>query len=183
MVLSLLPLIIASDTPIPPVPEIPDWMVYNTMMWKALVDRWHLEFPNVPKALVYAIIAKESQGFPYLVSQDGHRSVGLMQIIPRSWTNTERKLKNPNINIYIGTWMLSSILARTQGDMRYTLAVYNCGDDGVEQDKCGTHGGYAYADDVLENYYPIFRKIVVNDRIKDVINLERIKKLYRCCRE
>jgi soluble lytic murein transglycosylase-like protein len=191
LVLAILPLAIASDTPayvldLPertptstPIPAVPGWMIYNTRMWKSLVDRWHDEFPNVPKALVYSIIAKESQGFPYLVSEDGHGSVGLMQIIPRSWTNTERKLKNPNINIYVGTWMLSNILERSNGDMRYTLAVYNCGDKGVKENKCGTRGGYVYADDVLETYYPIFRKLVIEDRTYDLLIIEKMKCMYR----
>lgn len=191
LVLAILPLAIASDspayvldlpegTPTPtPIPDVPSWMIYNTRMWKPLVDRWHNEFPNVPKALVYSIIAKESQGFPYLVSGDGHSSVGLMQIIPRSWTSTEKKLKNPNINIYIGTWMLSNILERSNGDMRYTLAVYNCGDKGVKEDRCGTYGGYVYADDVLETYYPIFRRLVIEDRTPDLELIERLKYMYR----
>ena len=179
VVLGLLPIIIAADTPIPPVPEeLPGWMIYHVMKWKALVDRWHLEFPNVPKALVYSVIAKESQGFPYLVSEDGHGSVGLMQIIPRTWTNTAQKLKNPNINIYVGTWMLSVIMERKNGDMRETLAVYNCGDQGVEQDKCGTYGGYVYADDVLENYYPVFRSIIIKDRRLDLDMIRRVQHRY-----
>ncbi len=172
IVLGLLPFIIATDTPLP---DVPDWMVWNVMRWKPLVERWHNEFPNVPEILVYAVIAKESQGFPYVVSGDGHGSVGLMQIIPRTWTSTEKKLKDPNINIYVGTWMLSNILERLEGDMRLALAVYNCGDKGVENDTCGTHGGYAYADDVLETYYPVFRKIVIRDRTEDLRMIRRIR--------
>lgn len=179
IVLGLLPFIIATDTLTPEAPnlDVPGWMIYHVMKWKPLVDRWHEEFPNVPEVLVYSVIAKESQGFPYVTSGDGHGSVGLMQIIPRTWTSTEKKLKDPNINIYIGTWMLSNILERTEGDMRVALAVYNCGYKGVENNKCGTHGGYAYADDVLETFYPVFNKIVMKEKFAILRRIRLIEKL------
>ena len=137
------------------------------MRWLPLIERWHPEFPDLDPAWVLAIIAQESQGFPYVEGSDGANSIGLMQIISRSWTGTKEQLKRPEYNTFVGMRMLHAILEKADGDIRVALAAYNCdwsgieGASGPEDDLCGAHGGYAYADRILAYWVPIFRAELV----------------------
>jgi hypothetical protein len=147
--------------PCPPGPEPPpDWIVYNVNRYQPLYERWQPSFPEIPIAVVKAIIAQESQGINGQVSIDGHASVGLMQIIPRSWTGTAEQLHDPAYNIYRGMWILSSALDQSGGDMLMALALYNCGEKVWEHLTnpmvCGSKGGRFYAIRVLTYYCPLF---------------------------
>ena len=98
---------------------------------------------------------------PYVEGSDGANSIGLMQVISRSWTGTVEQLKRPEDNVFVGMRMLHAILDKADGDIRLALALYNCGEEGVTNDACGRHGGLAYADRVLNYWIPTFRAELV----------------------
>jgi len=98
---------------------------------------------------------------PYVEGSDGANSIGLMQVISRSWTGTVEQLKRPEYNVFVGMRMLHAILDKADGDIRLALALYNCGEEGVTNDACGRHGGLAYADRVLNYWIPTFRAELV----------------------
>ena len=127
------------------------------MRWLPLIERWHADFVELDPAWVLAVVAQESQGFPYLEGSDGAGSVGLMQVIPRSWTGTKQQLENPAFNLYVGMRMLSGMLDQTRGNLRRPLAAYNCGFESLDAGRCSPQGGYAYARRVLDYWTPIFR--------------------------
>jgi len=139
----------------------PDWLIYNVLRWLPLVERWHSEFDHIDPALILGIIAIESQGDPYAVGVDGAGSYGLCQIIARSWTGTPDQLKRPEYNLFVCMRMMSAILDKTDGDVRMALAWFNCGEEKVANDACGTHGGYSYADRVLGYFVPVFQAELV----------------------
>lgn len=119
--------------------------------WKDLRPR---EFENdLDTDLVLAVMAQESHCLPGAISDDGWASTGLMQVIPRPWTASKENLMIPRVNIYWGMWILDRSITRADGDIELALAAYNCGFEKVEADRCGPHGGYAYADKVLEWKY------------------------------
>ena len=134
---------------------LPHWLVPNVTRWLPLVERWHPDFPGLDPALVLAVMAQESQGFPYLESTDGHNSLGLMQVIPRTWTGTEKQLREPAYNIFVGMKILN--FSVHEWGTRLGLAHYNCSEDGVANDACGSAGGLRYADRILEYWLPMFR--------------------------
>ncbi len=102
-------------------------------------------------------MALESQGDPYAIADDTWGSTGLLQIGPRPWIGTRQQLLNPAFNIYKGMDLLSDIQRQTEGDIRRSMALYNCGATGLDADLCGNYGGWNYADRILEEFVPIFR--------------------------
>jgi len=156
----------------------PEWLIQNVTRWLPLVERWHTDFPELDPAWILGVIAQESQGFPHVQDITGSNAVGLMQIIPRSWTGTQTQLEQPGFNIYIGMWMLSATLQQTDGNLRRALAGYNCGlikldANGPKQVyNCGLYGGYAYADRIIDYWVPVFRirlaeEAMTPDRVGD----------------
>jgi len=135
----------------------PEWLVRNVVNWLPLIHRWHEYFPALDPAWILALIAQESQGDPYAISDDQWQSTGLMQVGPRPWLGTQEELLNPATNILTGMSMLNDTLNQTNGNLRFALAAYNCGFAGVEKNWCGTYGGYAYADRIIDYWLPIFR--------------------------
>jgi soluble lytic murein transglycosylase-like protein len=148
------------------------------MQWKYLVE-YHQRWIDLPTDLVLAVIAQESWG----INQIGcSGEIGLMMIIPgtpaplskrpvwcNNWAgrtglvNSSRPswqvLMNPKVNIGWGMSILyDSIYLLADGDIRKGLAYYNCGVKGVEHDKCGSYGGYNYADKVLNLWLPLVRE-------------------------
>jgi len=140
-----------------PAPEEPppNWLIWNTVRWLPLIERWHPDFPELDPALVLAVMAQESQGNPYAEAGDGWGSVGLMQVIPRNWTGTRTQLLNPAYNIYVGMRMLD--FSTQKWGVRLGLAHYNCSEEGVRNDACGSKGGLNYADRILEYWMPVFK--------------------------
>jgi len=136
----------------------PEWLIRNVIRWLPLVERWHSEYPGLDPAWVLAIIAQESQGFPDVIGSDRVGSVGLMQIAPFAWRPSD--LSNPSVNIRWGIGILNELLERHPDDLRRVLAIYNCGEAGVQQGLCGRHGGYAYAGVVLRYWVPVFREAI-----------------------
>ena len=150
----------------------PEWLIRNVIQWLPLVERWHSYFPELDPAWVLGVIAQESQGFPYLEGEDDWNSIGLMQVIPRSWTGTVDQLKRPEFNIYIGMRMFSATLRQTDGNLRRALGAYNCGFVGLDAGRCGRYGGYAYADRIIGYWVPVFRmrltgEAITPDRVGD----------------
>jgi hypothetical protein len=119
-------------------------------------DFYNLTLDDIP--LILAIMAKESACNPDAISNDGHESVGLFQIIPRDWLPFGGKVKQNAANVFTGLWMLDRTLTKTGGDWRTTLAYWNCGQPKVEADACGTKGGYHFADHVISFWLPLFTK-------------------------
>lgn len=96
---------------------------------------------NVDPYLVASVIKVESNFSPEVVSPKG--AVGLMQLMPTTaqWVAekiamegfTPEHLKNPDLNIRIGTWYLSSLMEEFHGDLTLVLAAYNGGRGNVAQ--------------------------------------------------
>ena len=150
----------------------PEWLIRNVIRWLPLVERWYSEFPELDPAWVLGMIAQESQGFPHVSDVTGSHAIGLMQIIPRSWTGTRTQLEQPAFNIYVAMRMLSAVLDQTDGNLRRTLALYNCGEVGLDAGRCGRYGGYAYADRIMDYWIPVFRvrlagEAITPDRVGD----------------
>ena len=92
-------------------------------------------------ALVKAVIAVESAYDPAAVSEKG--AVGLMQVMPDTGArygvagdarrSTADKLKEPAINVRVGTRYLKDLLERYAGDLSLALAAYNAGEGVVDR--------------------------------------------------
>jgi soluble lytic murein transglycosylase-like protein len=139
----LLPFLLGASTPTS--------MIERVYRWQPLVEE---ECPNEDPLLILSMIAQESGGNPKAIREEGEdlASVGLMQIMTFWWRPPKSWLMIPENNVQYGCRILDQI----EGDIRYKLAVYNCGEVGVEANKCGAYGGYAYADRILNYWYPRF---------------------------
>ena len=145
LVLMLLPLLLGASTPYQPTIE----RVYG---WKSLVEE---ACPDMDPLLILSIIAQESNGNPKAIREEGSglESVGLMQIMTFSWRPSKEWLLVPKNNIEYGCRILRQI--QDKGDLSYQLAIYNCGEVRVRENRCGPYGGYAYSEQVLLVWYPI----------------------------
>jgi soluble lytic murein transglycosylase len=95
---------------------------------------------NVDASLIAAVIYSESR-FRDQTSSAGAR--GLMQITPEAAKEIERlsggttfkleDLSDPEINIRYGTFLLSELLHRYEGDVVAALAAYNAGPANVDR--------------------------------------------------
>lgn len=149
-------------------PPPPAWLVRNVKRWRPLIKRWQPDMPwlrgEQGVALVMAVIAQESQGFPDAIAGDGAASVGLMQVTPRSWTGTTEKLLQPAWNLYMGMRILNGAIDVAGGDVRKGVAAFNCGFESLEAGRCYSFGGYAYADRVLGYWRPVFTRALEEDK-------------------
>jgi soluble lytic murein transglycosylase-like protein len=112
----------------------------NAERFQPLIDR-HAVLQQVDPALVKAIIAVESSFEPDAVSPKG--AIGLMQIIPETGErygvvadarrSVEQKLRDPAINLSVGTRYLRDLLALFADDIELALAAYNAGEQTVER--------------------------------------------------
>jgi hypothetical protein len=139
--------------------EPPAWLLNNVEQWRPLAERVDREHITVP--LTLAVIAQESQGINGQTSTDGYASVGLMQVIPRSYLGTAGQLMDPAYNILVGTNILNTAIEQAieRGyiePVRYGLAAYNCGWKDDFETECRKEGGLAYADRVLDYWMPYF---------------------------
>jgi soluble lytic murein transglycosylase-like protein len=99
----------------------------------------HARANGLDPALVKAVIAVESSFDPVALSARG--AIGLMQIIPETGSryglvpdgrrDVEAKLRDPAINVRIGTRYLRDLLARFGNDVSLALAAYNAGEGNV----------------------------------------------------
>ena len=89
---------------------------------------------TLPPALIKAVVAVESNFETRAVSIAGAR--GLMQLLPV--TATQMMVERPfeaSDNIYGGTRYLRILANRFGGDVRLTVAAYNCGPENVDRAK------------------------------------------------
>jgi len=90
---------------------------------------------GVDPYLVASVIKVESNFSPKVVSKRG--AVGLMQLMPKTaiWAAEQMgienfqvdNLQNPDLNIKIGTWYLSSLMDEFNHNITLALAAYNGG--------------------------------------------------------
>jgi soluble lytic murein transglycosylase-like protein len=112
----------------------------NVARYAPLIER-HASLHGLDPALVKAMVAVESAFDPHAVSPKG--AVGLMQVIPATAErygvtsdakrSIEQKLKDPSINVRIGTRYLADLLRRFENDAVLALAGYNAGEYAVER--------------------------------------------------
>jgi len=110
----------------------------NAGRFQSLIEQY-AKLQQLDPALVEAIIAVESSFQPNAVSAKG--AVGLMQIIPETGErygvagdttrSVEQKLRDPAINLGVGTRYLHDLLALFAGDLELALAAYNAGENAV----------------------------------------------------
>jgi len=117
------------------------------------------EYPVEPD-LVLAVMAQESSCLRTIVSDDGHHTIGLMQITAKPYTASESALYNARTNMEWGMYLLYNTINHPEqnpdGDVARGLAAYNCGWTSLNAGKCLWFGGPAYAKRVLEFWYPMF---------------------------
>ena len=126
--------------------RVSDWLAhYPESTWR---EAWEVAFPrpyfdlvkreskttNVPIPLIYAIMREESAFDPAVVSHA--KAIGLMQmIIPTAktmskgtpYTASEDSLKNPSVNIPLGTKFLSTLRHQFAGCPLLAIPSYNAG--------------------------------------------------------
>jgi len=111
---------------------------------------------GIEPELVAAVIQVESSWFPKAESEAG--ACGLMQVVPK-WNPkkdgslyTCEELKDPYLNIKVGTAALKKWLVRASGDMHVALCAYNAGN------RCFKKLQTKYVNRVMNVYYNIKRK-------------------------
>lgn len=112
----------------------------NAERFEPLIEQ-HARLQQLDPALVKAVIAVESSFEPEAVSPKG--AVGLMQIIPDTGErygvaadarrSVAQKLRDPAINLRVGTRYLRDLLAMFADDIPLALAAYNAGENAVKR--------------------------------------------------
>jgi soluble lytic murein transglycosylase len=125
------------------------WVVKAEPDWY-LRSRYPLEYEGVIRAyaherdldpaLVAAVIYAESRFDPNVRSSAG--AVGLMQVLPETGEFIARStggdefvaadLRDPDINVRYGTWLLDNLRDRYGGDVATALAAYHAGPGNVD---------------------------------------------------
>lgn len=125
------------------------WVVEAEPDWY-LRSRYPLEYEHVigayarerglDPALVAAVIYAESRFDPNVRSSAG--AVGLMQLLPETGEFIARStggkdfveadLRDPDINVRYGTWLLDYLRKRYDGDVATALAAYHAGPTNVD---------------------------------------------------
>ena len=126
------------------------WIVEAEPDWY-LRSRYPLEYEQVITAyarerhldptLVAAVVFAESRFDPNVRSSAG--AIGLMQVLPetgefiaRSTGGTdfvEADLRDPDLNVRYGTWLLDYLRTRYDGDVASALAAYHAGPTNVDE--------------------------------------------------
>jgi soluble lytic murein transglycosylase len=125
------------------------WVVESEPEWY-LRARYPLEYDHVVRAyaeerdldpaLVAAMIYAESRFDPNVRSAAG--AIGLMQILPDTGRFIAKStggegfvvadLRDPDLNVRYGTWLLAHLLARYDGHVPTALAAYHAGPGNVD---------------------------------------------------
>lgn len=103
----------------------------------AIVAAAHRE--HLSPYLVAAVVRVESGFRPTVVS--GRGAVGLMQLMPSSaqWIARQVRyrgaidLRNPGVNVMLGSWYLKYLITRFHGNLTLALAAYNGGPETVDR--------------------------------------------------
>ncbi len=126
------------------------WVVDAKPDWY-LRTRYPLEYEDVIRSyaserhldptLVAAVVYAESRFDPNVVSDAG--AVGLMQLLPETGEFVARStggtgfvhadLRDPDINVRYGTWLLDYLRTRYDGDVETALAAYHAGPTNVDE--------------------------------------------------
>jgi soluble lytic murein transglycosylase len=147
------------------------WVVDAKPDWY-LRTRYPLEYEQVIRAyagereldptLVAAVIYAESRFDPNVKSSAG--AIGLMQLLPETGDFVARStggtdfvdadLRDPDLNVRYGTWLLDYLLKRYDGDLTTALAAYHAGPTNVDAWRSNGSGiafpeTQAYVDEVL----------------------------------
>jgi soluble lytic murein transglycosylase len=124
------------------VDEEPDWYLRARypLEYEQLV-RANARNKDLEPALVAAVIYAESRFDPNARSAAG--AVGLMQLLPETAEFIARKtggkdfvvadLRDPEINVRYGTWLLSYLSDYYDGDVPTALAAYHAGPGAVDE--------------------------------------------------
>jgi len=90
---------------------------------------------DVDANLLRGLVAVESGGDPAAVSRAG--AIGLMQLMPatakeqaerlRIGNYSETRLREPALNVRLGSYYLARLLKRFEGEVPFALAAYNAG--------------------------------------------------------
>lgn len=126
--------------------------------------RVSLKASNVDPGLALALTMAESNCNRQAKSSAG--AIGLMQVMPKAWTASEKDLYNPHKNIQAGMWILSLALNMADQDPVLAIALYNCSEWAVYADRCGPYGGIHFGQYVMEEWYPIAQE-VLDDMSRD----------------
>ncbi len=91
---------------------------------------------NLDPLMVIALIRQESAFNPLATSRVGAK--GLMQLMPATAKRFNRKIKvahlaDPKTNVTLGTKYLKQLLTRFDGNLIYTLASYNAGENRIDR--------------------------------------------------
>ncbi|MBU2512459.1 lytic transglycosylase domain-containing protein [bacterium] len=95
---------------------------------------------EVPELLILSVMREESHFNPDVESTAG--AIGLMQLMPKTAEYIgkllklkieKEQLKDPKLNLRLGTAYLNRLLNRYKGDLFYTLAAYNGGPTNVRR--------------------------------------------------
>jgi len=84
---------------------------------------------DLDPALIHAVIAAESNYRAGAVSPKG--AIGLMQVMPDTGARfgvSAKALRDPQVNIEVGTRYLAWLIDRFNGDLQLALAGYNAGE-------------------------------------------------------
>jgi soluble lytic murein transglycosylase len=110
------------------------WKLAFPMPFRAAIERYARE-RDLDPFLVAALIRQESEFDPGAVSPSN--AIGLMQVMPGTGRELGRlvgvrgvraaSLKNPNLNLNLGTYYLRRQLDARKGSVEETLAGYNAG--------------------------------------------------------
>jgi soluble lytic murein transglycosylase len=122
----------------------PQWREAWQLAWPQPYDSWvrsAVEEFGFDPALVYAVMREESTYRPDVESPAG--AIGLMQLIPPTASTLAQqlgltpfeagRLRQPELNIRLGTYYLKSLVGRFQGSQPLAIAAYNAGPDAVER--------------------------------------------------
>lgn len=91
---------------------------------------------NLDPLIVISLIRQESAFNPEATSRVGAK--GLMQLMPATAKRFNRKIKvnhlsNPQINVTLGSKYLKQLFTRFDGNLIYTLASYNAGENRIDR--------------------------------------------------
>jgi len=137
---------------------------------------------NLDPALVQAVVAVESCFDAHAVSDKG--AIGLMQVMPetaeRYGVTADRrrsvadKLRDPAVNVRVGTRYLRDLLARFDGDVALALAAYNAGEGAV-----ASHANRVPPYDETRNYVTRVRQFYAIYRPPPVASAGRVQLVKR----
>jgi len=120
----------------------PDWYLRTRYPLEyEQVIRAYAEERHLDPTLVAAVIYAESRFDPNVVSDAG--AVGLMQVLPETGRFIARStggtgfvaadLRDPDLNVRYGTWLLDYLRRRYDGDVETALAAYHAGPANVDE--------------------------------------------------